>query len=307
MEIAIKHPETTQLSIIIPVFNSATTIVRCLESIRCQCFSDYEIVIQDGGSRDNTIDLVMSFERDNPSISVKLQQQTDRGVYDAMNKAVLRASGEWLYFLGSDDELHDPRVLERVMGSKAVGPSNVMYGNVKCVGRESNGEIYDGRFTLTKLLCKNIIHQAIFYRASFARDVGEYNIDYAVMADWDYNMRCRSKTRFSFIDLTVAIYCMDGISGHGRRDLRFEADRIANITRYFDLSAPHRWVVLNRIDSASKADMAYAQREEGNPSYLSTMTSSIVKWPFGDVNRYRVWLHMLLTQLGILRKGQQRS
>ena len=292
----------TKLSIIVPTFNSGATIESCLASIASQTFSDYEILIQDGVSTDNTIDLIRDWERANAGVDVKLQQEKDKGVYDAMNRAVLRASGEWLYFLGSDDKLHDPEVLARVMGSKAADLGNVIYGNVKCVGRESNGAIYDGRFSLTKLLYKNIIHQAIFYRASFARDIGEYNIDYVTAADWDYNMRCRSKTRFSFVNLTVAVYSMDGISGHGHRDSRFYADLAANISQYFDLSAPHLRIVLSRIDSALKADLAYSLRKADNPGYLSALTSSIVKWPFGDVNRYKVWLHMLLTQLGILRK-----
>ena len=290
----------TKLSIIVPTFNSGATIERCLASIASQTFTDYEVIIQDGCSRDNTIDLIRNWEKANAGVSVRLQQEKDKGIYDAMNKAVLRASGEWLYFLGSDDELHDPHVLERVMGSKAAYSSNVIYGSVKTVGRELNNDIYDGRFTLTKLLCKNnICHQAIFYRASFAREIGQYNTNYAIFADWDYNMRCWSKTRFSFLDLTVAIYSMDGISGHGRRDPRFDADFTANISRYFNLSAPHIWVVLNRIVSASKAEMAYAMREEGNPCCLSAMTFSIVKWPFGNLNRYKVWTHMLLTRLGI--------
>src|ERR1035437_5069778 len=288
----------TKLSIIVPTFNSGATIERCLASIASQTFTDYEVIIQDGCSRDNTIDLIRNWEKANAGITVKLQQEKDKGIYDAMNKAVLLASGEWLYFLGSDDELHDPYVLERVMGSKAADSSNVIYGSVKRVGRESKSDIYDGRFTLTKLLRKrNICHQAIFYRASFARESGQYNTDYVIFSDWDYNMRCRSETRFSFMDLTVAIYSMDGISSHARRDPRFDADLIANIARYFNSSAPHIWVVLNRIDSAFKADMAYILREEGNPCYLSAMTSSIVKWPFGDLNRYKVWMHMLLTRL----------
>src|ERR1035441_7545088 len=80
---------------------------------------------------------------------------------------------------------------------------------------------------------------------------------------------------------------MDGISSHGPRDSRFDADFAANISRYFNSSAPHIWVMLNRIVSASKAEMAYSMREEGNPCCLSAMTSSIVKWPFGDLNRYK--------------------
>ena len=71
-----------KLSIIIPTFNSGATIERCLASIASQTFSDYEILIQDGGSTDNTIDLVKSFEKAKPEVNVKLQQGKDGGIYE---------------------------------------------------------------------------------------------------------------------------------------------------------------------------------------------------------------------------------
>ena len=294
----------TKLSIIIPTFNSGPTLDRCLASIASQTFTDYEILIQDGGSSDYTIDLVRSFERSNPGVNVKLQQEKDDGIYDAMNKATRRASGEWLYYLGSDDELYDPLVLEKIFGSKAARTQNVIYGSVLPLG--SGGQVvpphsYQGRFSLRRLLAGPINHQAIFYRASFARAIGAYNTKYAVWADWDFNLRCRSKTRFRFMNLIVANYFVGGFSG-GKRDQVFDADMAANVSRYFNPLNPMARIGYSYVHSAKGADLAYSLRENGDERCLSVMTTSILQWPFGDITRYKVWLHMLLTRLNIIAK-----
>ena len=171
------------LSIIIPTFNSAATIGRCLASIENQTFSDYEIVVQDGFSTDTTLDIVREFQQANSRIEVRTERAKDRGAYDAMNRAVSRARGTWLYFLGSDDELNDENVLKEALSPEHVDNNDVLYGNVRIVGDcpwAAHDSIYDGPFDLQKLLRENISHQAIFYRADLVRRAGTFNLDYAV-------------------------------------------------------------------------------------------------------------------------------
>jgi glycosyltransferase involved in cell wall biosynthesis len=225
-----------QLSIIIPTYNSAGTIQRCLRSIRIQTFTDYEIVIQDGASSDRTVELIQEFQHENPGVKLELEQEPDKGVYDAMNKGVAKARGEWLYFLGSDDEFYDENVLGSLMTVKNTAGCDVVYGNVQVVGDAhgvKSGFLHDGQFNLRKLLNKNICHQAIFYRASFAKQIGDYNTDYVVLADWDFNLRCRARTRFRYIDIIVAKFYVGGISRSGLADERFTADYRRNVLNYF--------------------------------------------------------------------------
>jgi glycosyltransferase involved in cell wall biosynthesis len=228
-----------KLSIIIPTYNSARTIQRCLSSIRIQTLTDFEIVVQDGGSSDRTVQLIQEFVRENRGITLGLRQEPDMGVYDAMNKAIRRANGEWLYFLGSDDELYDQNVLSKMLGSGKTADTDVLYGNVLIIGRASwavDGAIYDGHFDLRKLLTKNICHQAIFYKAAFFRRVGEFNPKYVVCADWDFNMRCWAMGLFTYVDLVVAKFHAGGHSTKGRSDPHFGADAAENLIRYFNFS-----------------------------------------------------------------------
>lgn len=251
-----------KLSIIIPTFNSEGTIQRCLDSIQVQTFTDYEVVFQDGGSSDRTVQLIQAFERSNPEVAVKFKQARDKGPYDAMNLAIPRASGEWLYFLGSDDELLDRDVLGKMLCSREASESDVLYGSVLVLGMGGwvpDGTIYNGPFDLNKLLTMNICHQAIFYRAAFAREVGGYNIKYVLLADWDFNLRCWAKGTFSHVDVVVAKYHLGGISNKSLHDRKFENKMTANVIRYFGLS-PADPLVTSPTFYGRKADDARRAR-----------------------------------------------
>jgi len=227
------------LSIIVPTFNSGGSIRRCLDSISRQTFTDYEVVIQDGASSDATIDLIKDFQKANAGIAITFSQERDKGPYDAMNNGIQRAKGEWLYFLGSDDELHDQNVLKTIMEDADTGSCNVVYGNVKVVGKTdwaNDGNIYDGVFNLEKLLTKSICHQAIFYRAELVRQIGGYNLNYVICADWDFTMRCWSKTQFKYVDLIVADFHAGGLSSSGQLDVRLGTELASNVIQYFNLS-----------------------------------------------------------------------
>src|SRR5215469_599176 len=96
-----------KLSIVVPTLYSVDRIERCLGSIASQSFNDYEVVIQDGASPDGTVEQVHRFRESHSSLNVRAASEPDKGAYDAMNRAMRRACGEWIYFLGSDDELCD--------------------------------------------------------------------------------------------------------------------------------------------------------------------------------------------------------
>src|SRR4051812_5182325 len=94
-------------TIIIPVFNSEKTIDIAIGSVLNQQYTSYEVLIIDGLSKDNTLEKVRSYN----DARIKIHSEKDSGIYDAMNKGIAKATGTWLMFLGSDDELHDNNVL----------------------------------------------------------------------------------------------------------------------------------------------------------------------------------------------------
>ena len=266
-----------KLSIIVPTFNSSTCIERCLQSVRIQTFRDYEVILQDGASSDETIRKVKDFRNASPGMDIKLFSEKDNGPYEAMNKGCRRSSGEWLYFLGSDDELRDRNVLSTVMSSPRIAICDVVYGNVQVIGDAgwaNHGSVYDRIFDLSKLLNRNICHQAIFYRAAFARRIGEYNTRYVVCADWDFNMRCWAKSEFKYLDTIVANFYAGGRSGVGS-DECFSLEVASNVLKYFGLSIYDPLV--NTPAFTGFADISKMQQSKGSFWRIASRIRRIVR------------------------------
>lgn len=206
-------------SIVIPTLNSAKTLKETLDSIIAQKFEDYEILILDGGSTDGTLLVPNQF---NPS-RIFVFNGPDLGTYDAMNKGIRFAKGNWLYFLGSDDLLYDEFVLNRIYKSIQTTGLPIIYGNVKVKGNSGwarDGEIYAGRFSKNRMLVKSICHQAIFYKRDFVVSNNlTFNLHYPVSADWHFNLCCRRLTKFKYIDVVVAVFSAGGISTTRRDSL----------------------------------------------------------------------------------------
>ena len=98
------------ISIIIPSFNSISLLPHALESILTQSFNDFEVVIMDNCSTDGTIKLIENYSAVDKRI--QFYSEKDYGIYDAMNKGIKNAKGEWLFFMGSDDSFYDQDVLK---------------------------------------------------------------------------------------------------------------------------------------------------------------------------------------------------
>jgi glycosyltransferase involved in cell wall biosynthesis len=207
------------LSIIIPTYNSEKTIERCLTSLSSQTFQDFEICIIDGASSDSTITKVNKFRSDHDRL--RIISEKDKGTYDAMNKGIDIARGEWIYFLGSDDEMYDKNVLADVFSNIPAKNCGMIYGNVRINGDTSwakDGQIYDGEFQVEKILARNICHQAIFYRKKIFNKLGKYNICYPVCADWELNLRFFPSTNPRYLDRIIANFYSGGISGENVKD-----------------------------------------------------------------------------------------
>ncbi len=195
-------------SIIIPTYNSVKTLGKTLDSITSQTFKDYEIVIVDGKSTDGTIELVKAYEG---KCHINFISEKDKGIYDAMNKGIALAKGNWVYFLGSDDYLYSNVVLEKVNAVIEQTNCDVVYGNVFV---ERFNSTYAGKFDDEKMCKDNICHQSIFYKKQYVIEAGGYDISMKVNADIYLNklLFANKKIKWQFIDETIAFYSSDGFS-----------------------------------------------------------------------------------------------
>jgi len=197
------------ISILIPTYQSDKTLRRALDSLISQEFTDWEAWIIDGLSKDGTLDIVREYAAGDNRIH--FVSEPDRGIFDAMNKGVRLAKGQWIYFLGSDDHLYDSRVLGAFREDFLRDDLDLVYGNVML---DPKGQVYDGEFSVEKELRQNISHQAEFFRRDLFGKIGGFNTRYKAFADWDLNIRCflDPTVRIGYRDRIVATFSMGGIS-----------------------------------------------------------------------------------------------
>lgn len=189
------------ISIILPVFNSADYLTGILENISAQTYQRKELIVIDGGSTDGSL-VILKKWADKIAYFVS---EKDKGVYDAMNKGIAAAKGDWLYFLGTDDLLAHPNILLELFGGQAGEEAVFLYGNARF---RSGNAVYGGSRTYRELMVKNICHQAIFYHKTIFKSFGGFDLRYPVLADHDLNLRIFEdiNTRKKYIEKDICIY-----------------------------------------------------------------------------------------------------
>jgi glycosyltransferase involved in cell wall biosynthesis len=220
-------------SFVIPTYNSAETLSLSLDSILQQTFTNFEVLLLDGASKDETVKIAKHYK--DPRINVF--SEPDEGIYDAMNKGIAKAKGEWIYFLGSDDSLLNNKVLQDLYQFIQTTRCKVVYGSAKICGEAGwakDGAIYDGEFSLEKLLRTNICHQAMLYHRSVFQKLGNYDLQYNVCADYDFNLKCFANYAFAYVPITLSLFNAGGASTTNH-DEPFARDMWINIVKYFGL------------------------------------------------------------------------
>lgn len=120
------------ISVIVAVYNGRATLQQCIDSVASQTLQDVELIVVDGGSTDGTVDLLISSAS---KLSYWISEP-DKGIYNAWNKALRHANGEWICFLGADDYLWSNDALARMAGVLKTLPSGtqIAYGQVMLLG-----------------------------------------------------------------------------------------------------------------------------------------------------------------------------
>lgn len=195
------------LSIITICYNIKDEIERTCENIISQTWQDFEWIVVDGGSTDGTVDVLKKYQdRINILISEK-----DSGVYNAMNKGIRRATGEWLNFMNGGDCFAANDVLEKVFKDK-IYDADVLYG-WQYFAKSKTWRKYTTNPTL-EWMCSNALgHQAMFIKKNCFDKYGLYDESFKILADFEHNV-CFKKNgcSFEYLPFEVAWFAEDGIS-----------------------------------------------------------------------------------------------
>ncbi len=202
------------ISIIIVTLNADAHIDNCLLSVINQPYQNIELLVFDGGSTDNTITILEKYSNH----ITYWQSEPDNGVYDAMNKAVKYAKGDWIYFLGADDKLLNGF---SQIAAKLDDENRIYYGDMSYDGEATSRK----KYTAYRLSKETICHQAIIYPRSVFNYYA-YDLTYPIAADWNLNLHLWADRRyqFRFYPYLIADFSMNGTSSLNK-DLNFLRDQ----------------------------------------------------------------------------------
>ena len=203
-----------KFSIITVVYNGENVLEDTIQSVITQTFKNFEYIIVDGASKDKTSDILKKYKH---HIS-KIISEPDKGLYDAMNKGMRIASGDFLLFLNAGDRFYDNKVLEKI--AKCAAPDiDIIYGETMLVN-ENREELGTRSKKTTHHLPENltwksfrngmsVCHQSIFVRHS----VAQFYIEKNLVADIDWIITALKKSRKNVNAHTiVSAYLVGGIS-----------------------------------------------------------------------------------------------
>lgn len=199
--------------------NAVNTIASTFDSILTFGGTDCECVVVDGGSTDGTRELIASYA-DKFDGRMKWISEPDKGIYDAMNKGLGLASGEWISFQNDGDRLlKTPYDALR----EAIGRYDIVAFSV-----DSEGGVIKPRKGITLHFRNTLPHQGLFYKRECLLSVNGYNLEYKILSDYDLNLRLIRKGAKTLIrtNEVVAFHSVNGISSIGGRPLRREMRKV---------------------------------------------------------------------------------
>lgn len=205
-------------SIITVTYNAASTLPATLASVKEQSCKQYEYIVMDGLSKDNTVEMAKAADIPN----ARIFSSSDKGLYDAMNKAIDEAIGDYLIFLNAGDAFHAPDTLQTIADAiVANGRPDIVYGQTQLVNanRQRIGdrhliapeELTFKSFAQGMLVC----HQAFIASRKIAQ---HYDLQYRFSADYEWCLRClKQSSKNVYVPHTIIDYLSEGLTTANRK------------------------------------------------------------------------------------------
>ncbi len=205
-----------KITLITVCYNSEKTIKDTLESVLKQTYENYEYLIIDGKSKDNTLKIVENYKKKFEG-KMHIVSEKDKGLYDAMNKGVHLATGDIIGILNSDDVLANENVFQKIMERFQNTNCDAVYGDL--LFKDENLENPTRNFIAhkyTKHFGWHPPHPTLYLKKEIYKEVGDFNIDYRICADLDFMIRIIKKDyKIEYIKEYIVVMRSGGISTDG--------------------------------------------------------------------------------------------
>lgn len=209
-----------KLSIVTINWNNAVGLEKTMQSVASQTFKEFEYVVIDGASTDDSVKVIKTHE--NGFDYLKWVSEPDAGIYNAMNKGIRMASGDYIQILNSGDYLAAPDVTERMLKAlKEKDVPSILYGNmVKCFpdGRRLVDKCFAGQeITMLGMYTGTLNHDPAYIRRDLFEKYGYYDESLKIVSDWKWYLQAIifGGEKPKYVDVDVTLFDMTGISENG--------------------------------------------------------------------------------------------
>lgn len=199
----------SKLSIITINYNNLKGLKRTVESIVHQTWQEFEYIVIDGGSTDGSVDYIVSQSK---HVDYWVSEP-DKGIYNAMNRGIMKATGEYLLFLNSGDHFYNNKSLE--ITHKNLVKKDLIYFNLNIVD-QTNSWIrkYEEKLPFSYLAGDTLPHPATFIKNILFEKVGLFDENLKIVSDWKFFIEsiCKYNCSYVRIDETLSTFYLDGMS-----------------------------------------------------------------------------------------------
>lgn len=201
---------TAGVSIVVAVLDESATLQRCLDSIAGQDYPDKELIVIDGGSTDGTLELL---ER-NEKVIAHWETGSDRGIYSAWNKALERATGRWVCFLGADDYYLDASALREMAAVGDAEDADLVCGRVWYVDGRGERQFEHGRpWNWDRMKRRHSVsHTGMLHHSRLFERCGRFDEGLRIAGDYEFLLRLGPGARAAFLDRAYLAMGNAGVS-----------------------------------------------------------------------------------------------
>lgn len=223
---------TPKITVITINYNDLNGLKKTVASTSVQSCKNFEHIIIDGGSSDGSA----AFIRDNDNLFSYAISEPDTGVYNAMNKGIKAAKGDYLFFLNSGDEFKDDSVLS-VFLEKTKSKKDIYYGDIHLVDGKGKSELSKTpqKLTFEFFFRRTIPHQAAIIKRSLFDTIFYYDESLKIVSDWEFFVVaiCKNNCSYEHVGISVANYDTNGISSVQENKERYKEERLSCLNKHF--------------------------------------------------------------------------